>query len=410
MGDLGKEAYRFVDWLDKAGQSLWQMLPLGPTGYGDSPYASFSTFAGNPNLIALEPLLRDGYLSKQDLRALRKLNADHIDYGQIIPLKQRALAIAAKAFLKNSTQSKNKSFAQFKKAEAWWLNDYALFMSIKNSQDIIASENNIEGAIWSTFWPKKLALREKKALFDWEESNKLNIELIKVIQYFFFSQWLALKKYANDKGISIVGDLPIFVANDSVDVWSHRELFQLDAAGQPVAVAGVPPDYFSATGQLWGNPLYDWPKHQENGFSWWIQRIKSNLVLFDYLRIDHFRGFESFWSIPFGNKNAVVGSWEKAPGQEFFSKLKSQLPSLPILAEDLGFITDEVRKLRDSFSLPGMRILQFAFDAKESGKGLDVENSFLPHMYTKNSIVYTGTHDNDTLLSWIQKAKKKELD
>jgi 4-alpha-glucanotransferase len=322
-------------------------------------------------------------------------------------LRQGALS-----FLQNHSPEEEETYQSFCLQEQWWLDDFALFMDIKEYFDLLAAREGKGGAIWSNYWPEDLALREPKAIETWkgQGDHRQTIETRKVIQYFFFTQWKALKKYANDRGIAIIGDLPIFVAVDSVDVWAHRELFQLNEKGIPKRVAGVPPDYFSETGQLWGNPLYDWPKHTEQNYSWWIQRIKGNLRLFDWLRIDHFRGFEAYWSVPYGESTAVHGTWEKAPGHDFFSQLKAQVGDLPILAEDLGFITEEVRKLRDSFSLPGMKILQFAFDAKESGKGLDVLNGFLPHMYTPQSIVYTGTHDNDTLKGWLDKALPQELE
>ncbi len=409
IGDIGKRAYAFVDWLVEAGQSLWQVLPLGPTGYGDSPYAAFSTFAGNPLLIGLDPLLASGYLHESDVAGVPKMDAESVDFGAIIPWKRSVIFRAAERFLSIATAQDRSAYAQFKNEESWWLNDYALFMDIKEEYDAKALAEGRHGAMWSNYWPSELALRTPSALAAWKAAHEASIEKRKVEQFFFFSQWLALKAYANGRGVAIIGDLPIFVAADSVDVWGNRELFQLDERGTPVAVAGVPPDYFSATGQLWGNPLYDWHRHQQDQFAWWIRRIKGNLRLFDWLRIDHFRGFESYWSVPFGKPDAVEGRWEKAPGRAFFSALKSELGDLPILAEDLGFITEEVRALRDGFRLPGMKILQFAFDAAESGNGLDVENPFLPHMYDRNCVVYTGTHDNDTLRGWLDKAKPAEL-
>lgn len=412
IGDLGVNAYHFVDWLSEAGQTLWQVLPLGPTGYGDSPYASFSTFAGNPLLIGIENLLQEGYLNESETAPLRSASIRSVDFGTIIPIKNRLVRIAADRFLKASVSAAHQAFDRFCTQEAWWLDEYALFMNIKEHYDAQAAAKNLHGAMWSNFWPKKLALSDRGAIDVWksEKDHAHSILITKVVQFFFFRQWAALKEYANSKGISIIGDLPIFVAADSVDVWSNRHLFQLDAEGRPQFVAGVPPDYFSATGQLWGNPLYAWDAHERDGFSWWIRRIQGNLRLFDWLRIDHFRGFESYWAVPADHKTAESGSWEKAPGHAFFKKLKETLGDLPILAEDLGFITEDVRDLRDSFGLPGMKILQFAFDAAESGKGLDCLNGFLPHMYSTNSVVYTGTHDNDTLKGWIEKAKPEEID
>lgn len=411
IGDIGKNAYTFIDWLVEAGQSLWQVLPLGPTGYGDSPYAAFSTFAGNPTLIGFDSLLAAGYLLEQDFTGQPESPEDSVDFGAIIPWKRQLVFLAAERFLTAATADDWTAFEAFKVEEAWWLDDYALFMDIKEAQDALALAEKKHGAMWSNYWPTELALRSAPAMAEWKADpvKARSIERRKIVQFFFFSQWLALKNYANERGVSIIGDLPIFVAADSVDVWANRELFQLDERGAPRAVAGVPPDYFSATGQLWGNPLYDWHRHQQDGFAWWIRRIRGNLRLFDWLRIDHFRGFESYWSVPFGKGDAVEGSWEKAPGRAFFAALKSELGDLPILAEDLGFITEEVRSLRDTFNLPGMKILQFAFDAAESGKGLDIENPFLPHMYSSNCVVYTGTHDNDTLRGWLDKATEAEL-
>ena len=407
IGDLGREARRFVDWLVEGGQSLWQVLPLGPTGYGDSPYASFSTFAGNSLLVALEPLVEEGWLSRSETTAFHSLRPDRVDYGLVIPWKNRLLNLAAERMLDSGGRSEG--FERFVREETFWLDDYALFMDLKEHFDLKARAEGKEGAMWSNYWPRAYALRESEALRSWSEDHARGIRVRKAVQYFFFSQWRKLKNYANRRGVRIIGDLPIFVASDSVDVWAHRELFLLDDSGAPREVAGVPPDYFSATGQLWGNPLYDWDRHASTGFRWWIDRIKGNLRLFDWLRIDHFRGFESFWAVPSGDATAVGGSWKTAPGAPLFTSLRKELGELPILAEDLGFITPAVRSLRDSFGLPGMKILQFAFDAKESGRGLDTRNGFLPHMYGRNCVVYTGTHDNDTLAGWLAKASDEEL-
>jgi len=410
IGDIGAKAFSFIDWLELAGQKIWQVLPLGPTGYGDSPYASFSTFAGNPLLVSFDKLIESGYLTDNDVADCPVPKAGDVDYGIIIPWKFSKLHLAAQRFLNSKSSAAHEDFNHFKKEEAWWLDDYVLFMDIKEHFDKKAIAEGRFGAMWSNYWPKDLALRNDDAIQAWlqDSSHQASMEERRVIQYFFFKQWIALKNYANSKGISIIGDIPIFVAADSVDVWANRHLFQIDENGQPIAVAGVPPDYFSATGQLWGNPLYDWKAHEKEGFAWWIRRIKGNMRLFDYLRVDHFRGFEAYWAIPFGNPTAEHGRWEKAPGHAFFKKLKEELGDIPILAEDLGFITDEVRDLRDSFGLPGMKILQFAFDANESGKGLNTLNGFLPHMYTPLSVVYTGTHDNDTMKGWLDKASTKE--
>ncbi len=410
IGDLGRGAYAFVDWLEQAGQRLWQVLPIGPTGYGDSPYASFSTFAGNPLLIGLDGLIKDGLLLERELADTPACPPEAVDYGAIIPWKMKKLRLAAVRFLSLKDPAAEQDLRRFIGDESWWLEEYVLFMDIKEHFDAQARAENRDAAMWSNYWPSALALHDPQALEAWR-SDAGHVESMqnrRVIQYFFFKQWYALKAYANQRHIAIIGDLPIFVAPDSVDVWSDRSLFQLDPAGLPLFVAGVPPDYFSKTGQLWGNPLYDWKTHERTGFAWWIRRIKGSLRFFDWLRVDHFRGFEAYWSVPFGEPNAIHGTWQKAPGHLFFDRLNKELGTLPILAEDLGFITEEVRDLRDSFHLPGMKILQFAFDAAESGKGLDTENGFLPHMYAPTSVVYTGTHDNDTLRGWLDKAKPEE--
>lgn len=411
IGSLGSSAFSFIDWLEEAGQQLWQILPLGPTGYGDSPYASFSSYAGNPLLIDLETLVSEQYLDPAALSDCPNFSDKNVDFGTLIPWKKAKLQQAAEIFHSAASPEKMAEYTHFVHINAHWLESYVLFMDIKEHYDAIAQEKGIHGAMWFNFWPKELALAEAGALLEWkaDKKHKHSMELRKTIQYFFFKQWESVKNYANTKNISIIGDLPIFVAADSVDVWANKALFQLDKNGCPKAVAGVPPDYFSKTGQLWGNPLYDWNMHKNENFTWWIERIKANLHLVDFLRIDHFRGFEAYWSVPYGNKTAENGKWEKAPGHFLFKKLSEKLGSLPILAEDLGFITEEVRDLRDSFKLPGMKIIQFAFDSEESGEGLNSTNDFLPHMYAPRSVVYTGTHDNDTLAGWLSKAKEEEL-
>ena len=410
IGDVGKNARSFVDWLADASQTLWQVLPLGPTGYGDSPYASFSTFAGNPLLIGIDDLIEADYLEHDDLKNQPPFTVSRIDYAALIPWKQSLLYKAADRFLEKASFKEKASYASFKMDNGWWLDDYSLFMDIKEYYDSISIQKGIAGTIWSNSWPIDLALKNEDAICRWRSSpdHKHSIERKNIIQFFFFSQWFALKEYAIEKNIRIIGDIPIFVAPDSVDVWANRELFQLNNKGEPLCVAGVPPDYFSATGQLWGNPLFDWKRLKELDYAWWIRRIKHTLSIVDLVRIDHFRGFDAYWSVPYGAATAETGSWLPGPGIDFFSKLKEAINPLPILAEDLGVITDSVRALRDDFNLPGMKILQFAFDSKESGKGIDTSNTFLPHMYTPNSVVYTGTHDNDTTAGWLEKANKKE--
>lgn len=407
IGTIGKQAYRFVDWLHSAKQTLWQILPLGPTGYGDSPYASFSTFAGNPLLIDLDILVEEGTLTQKQAVAPDYItNSGYIDFGSVVWWKIPVLKTAALQFL---NEKKNiPEYAQFKKKNAFWLDNYALFMSIKEFYDAKAQKEKCSGAMWSNYWPKELVEQDKATIAAWKKAHKDSIDIQKVIQYFFFTQWYKLKNYANTRGISIIGDIPIFVAADSADVWANQHLFQLNKKRLPKAVAGVPPDYFSKTGQLWGNPLYDWKAMKADGFNWWLQRIQAALALVDYVRIDHFRGFEAYWSIPAREKTAVKGKWVQCPGRELFDIIQKKLGSVPIIAEDLGLITDEVKALRDDFNLPGMRVLQFAFDIHEAEKG-GYTNSFLPHMYSQNTIVYTGTHDNDTMQGWLNTALPEEI-
>ncbi len=405
IGTLGKEAYRFVDWLAEARQTLWQILPLGPTGYGDSPYASFSTFAGNPLLIDLATLVTEGLLSREECEPPAHIgDTGPVDFGAVVHWKNPLLRVAARKF---AAAGGTPEYAAFAKAQAYWLDDYALFRDIKSHYDQEAAKAGLQGKLWNNYWPKELATRDMKALREWKTAHAGGIEEERIIQFFFFRQWTALKSYANSKGISIIGDIPIFVAADSSDVWANQSLFQLNHDGTPRRVAGVPPDYFSATGQLWGNPLYDWKAMKKDGYAWWIQRIRATLSLVDYVRVDHFRGFESYWSVPAAEKTAMNGEWVKGPGHDFFGAVRKALGDVPILAEDLGVITDEVRALRDDFDLPGMRVLQFAFDANEAGKN-GFTNSFLPHMYGERTIVYTGTHDNDTMQGWLDAAAAPE--
>lgn len=405
IGDLGDEAHRFVDWLAEAGQGVWQVLPLGPTGYGDSPYASFSTHAGNELLVALDPLVEEGLLARNDLAALERLPRDRVAYGDLIPRKTAILDKAADAFASRASAARRAAFESFAAENAGWLSDYALFMSIKREYDAKSMAAGRFGDMWSNWWPKELALGDRTALESWRASRADGIRRVEILQFFFFDQWDALRSRAKAKGVRIVGDIPIFVAADSVDVWANRDLFLLKEDGSPIDVAGVPPDYFSADGQLWGNPLYDWAAHEATGFRWWIDRLRAALRLYDVVRIDHFRGFEAFWAVPAGQKTARKGEWRKAPGHELFKAIRAELgEDLPIIAEDLGLITEEVRDLRDRFDLPGMKILQFAFDFKEGGKGLDPRNAFLPHNYPRECVVYTGTHDNDTTRGWLDKA------
>lgn len=407
IGDLGENAYRFIDFLKQSGQKLWQVLPLGPTGYGDSPYASFSSFAGNPLLINLDVLVKDGLLSHSDIYPVPAFPEEQIDYGWVIHWKFPLLEKAAKNFIKKNKSSK--AYADFKKEKSFWLQDYALFRAVKNHYDQKAAEEGVSDSVWFKFWDKDIATREPKALDLWRTRCAEEIEIRMVWQFLFFKQWHKLKTYANQHGVEIIGDIPIFVAPDSVDAWANPDLFLMDKDGTPSVVAGVPPDYFSATGQLWGNPLYNWDAMKANGFKWWIQRIHGNLDLVDIIRIDHFRGLEAFYAVPKDAKTAEKGKWVKAPGYDLFNTIKEELGSLPILAEDLGFITPEVHAFREHFEFPGMKILQFAFDIRESG-GIDGNNIFLPHNHSFNSVVYTGTHDNDTTRGWYNQRSEEEKD
>lgn len=386
IGTLGNEAYRFIDFLKKSNQKIWQIFPLGPTGYGDSPYQCFSAFAGNPYLIDLETLVDLGYLSEEELNLDFGDNKEKIDYGKIYLNK---MPLLKKAFSKFNVSSEE--FLKFNNENSYWLDNYSLFMAIKN---------RFNGMSWIE-WPKELKNREKDAIDRCSLELKDEINYQKFLQYMFYTQWFNLKKYANDNGIEIIGDIPIFVSMDSSDTWSNTKIFQFNDRKQPKKVAGVPPDYFSETGQLWGNPLFDWDEIKKDNYLWWINRIKANLNLFDIIRIDHFRGFESYWSIDSDAKTAIEGKWEKGPGIEFFNKIKEKLGNISIIAEDLGILTDKVIELKKEANLPGMKILQFAFDGT-------AENLYLPHNYEKNCVVYTGTHDNDTTKSWFESLSYEE--
>lgn len=406
IGTLGKAAYDFVDWLELAHQTLWQILPIGPTGYGDSPYASFSTFAGNPLMIDLDRLVEKGWADKNDIVPADYIKSEgKVDFGSVVWWKMPVIFKCAAYFLKNCSKEDRTAYEAFKNDNADWLDNYANFTSIKQYYDSEAEKQGISGIaqMWNAFWPKDLATCDPKAVSKWNAEHTQKIEEIKVVQFFFAEQWFSLKDYANKKGISIIGDIPIFVAPDSADVWANQKFFQLDENGIPLKVAGVPPDYFSATGQLWGNPLYDWDAMKKDNYSWWVKRTKRMTELVDILRIDHFRGFEAYWSIPYGDETAVNGKWIDGPNIALFDAIKKALGELPIIAEDLGVITDGVRKLRDDAQFPGMKVLQFAFDPGEAGKD-GMVNAFLPHMYPQTSVVYTGTHDNDTMQGWLDTA------
>jgi len=394
LGDLGAGAYEFVDFLKAAKQKLWQVLPLGPTGYGDSPYQSFSSFAGNHYLISPDKLKEQGLLTDDDLLEKPQFDDRKVDFGLVITYKMGLLKKAFTVFKAKATPAQKTKLTKFNKANKEWLDDYALFAALKD---------HYNGAVWNS-WAKKLVNRDPATLKEMEEKLADEINFYKFLQCEFFRQWGEVKTYANKAGIKIIGDIPIFVAGDSADVWANPSLYLLDADGNPTSVAGVPPDYFSETGQLWGNPLYNWDEHKKTGYAWWCERISAVLSMVDIVRIDHFRGFESYWSVPFGEKTAVNGKWVKGPGKTFFAALKKQLGSLPIIAEDLGEITKKVEELRLSQDLPGMRVLQFAFDDNET-------NVHLPHNFESSlTVVYTGTHDNNTSRGWYDEANDNERD
>ncbi len=393
IGCFSKEAYKFVDFLEKAGQKYWQILPVGPTSYGDSPYQSFSTFAGNPYFISLESLVEQGLLKKKecDEADFGKL-ADSVDYHK---LYLERFQLLRKAYERSNITQKEE-FHDFRRENAFWLNDYAVFMAVKTFFGGKSFEE----------WPEDIRRRWEYALNYYRRELYYDIEFYEYIQYEFYRQWFQLKKYANEKGIKIIGDIPIYVAYDSADVWAHPELFQMDAVGKPRTVAGCPPDGFSATGQLWGNPLYRWDYHRDTGYSWWIRRMEKCTSLYDVTRIDHFRGFDQYFSIPAGADDATEGHWEQGPGISLFHAIRARLGDIQIIAEDLGYITDSVRKLVWECGFPNMKVLEFAFDSRDSsGPG-----EYLPHNYNKNCVVYTGTHDNETLLGWLDNILPEEVE
>lgn len=385
IGDLGQEAYAFVDFLAEGGQSLWQVLPLGPTGYGDSPYQCFSAFAGNNLLISPEQLVKEGLLSASDLAHLPSFPTERIDFGSVIKFKNSLLVKAYENFRRTTDTGLRADFEGFNQQSAVWLDDYALFRALKDAQG---------GKAWNE-WDSSLVRREASALAQAREELREQIDAQKFYQFLFFKQWAALKTYCHAAGIKLIGDIPIFVARDSADVWTSPEQFKLDEKGNPLVVAGVPPDYFSATGQLWGNPIYNWERMLADGFEWWLRRVRATLEIFDIVRIDHFRGFAASWEVPGRDQTAERGHWVTVPGRELFTAIKRALGDLPIIAEDLGVITPDVEALRDDFGFPGMRILQFGF-------GGDSHNMDLPHNYIRNVVVYTGTHDNDTTVGWFK--------
>lgn len=389
IGGFSKEAYDFVDFLAASGQALWQILPLGPTGYGDSPYQSFSTFAGSPYYISLDALIEEGLLTEEECLSVDFGNDTRkVDYEKIYHTRFQLLR---KAF-ERADLKKNLEYKTFVEENKQWLKDYAMYMAVKDS---------LGGASWIE-WDEEIRLRKPKAMAKYEKKLADDIAFYSYQQYLFSKQWTALKEYANKKGISIVGDIPIYVAFDSADTWANPELFLLDGENVPTAVAGCPPDAFSATGQLWGNPLYKWAYHEETGFEWWIRRLAHCFRIYDIVRIDHFRGFDEYWAIPYGDETAEHGEWRKGPGYQLFEVMKKALGNRAVIAEDLGFLTPSVLKLVKKTGYPGMKVLQFAFDP--SG-----ESAYLPHKYNNNCVVYTGTHDNDTVNGWISSLGRKEL-
>lgn len=392
-GDFGSDAYRFVDWLVSAGQSYWQVLPIGEIGPGNSPYMSSSAFAGSVLLVDLAELSSHGWLSSEDLIPNTYFRPDRVDFTILRPFRLERLRRAAKNFFASSHDNMHRSYTEFCITESEWLEDYALFMTIAEREN------------WRDWnlWPSGLTHREPQALRLVQNTYAEEIDFWKFCQWCFDRQWSKLRLYANNRGVRIIGDVPIFVAYQSADVWSHQELFELDENGRPTVIAGVPPDYFSETGQLWGNPLFRWDTHEKNGYAWWIARLRHSLQQADLVRIDHFRGFVAYWEVPADAPNAINGKWVTGPGEKLFDAFENAFPHLPIIAEDLGLITPDVIELRDKFKLPGMRILQFAFAEGDA-------NHFLPHHYVANTIAYTGTHDNNTTLGWWNSVSEQEKD
>jgi 4-alpha-glucanotransferase len=391
IGDLGPDAERFCDFLAAAGQRFWQTLPLGPTGYGNSPYAALSAFAGNPALISPERLVEDGLLTRAALATAPDFPANHVDYGAVIPWKMELLREACARFESHARPALTAAYARFCDENTAWLNDFVLFMALKEAHGQRA---------WVE-WPARYAQRNPQALAEARRDLASEIALHTFAQFIFFCQWDSLRTAAHAREIQLIGDLAIFVAHDSSDVWSHPEFFKLDATGQPTAVAGVPPDYFSATGQRWGNPLYRWDALRETGYRWWVDRVRQALRINDIIRLDHFRGFEAYWEVPASETTAINGTWQPGPGAALFTAIREQLGDTPLIAEDLGVITPQVRALQAALGLPGMRVLHFAFSGTP-------QNHDLPHNYTRDAVVYTGTHDNDTTRGWFAARNAQE--
>jgi len=390
IGTLGIQAREFIDFLAKAKQHYWQVLPLGPTGFADSPYQCFSAHAGNPNLIDLEELVRDRLLTERDLETFPYLGDGSVNFELAIPERMRLLEVAFNRFTNLDDQRQKLKYRNFQK-EHRWLNDYALFRAIHAAK---------AQKPWYT-WEEPIKRRDPNAIIQYQQQLREEIEYQKFLQFIFFKQWLAIKDYAHKRSVRIIGDIPIYVALDSADTWANTSLFEFDSDQKPLLVGGVPPDYFSTSGQLWGNPIFRWREVREELYQWWVDRIRTNLLLFDVVRIDHFRGFAAYWAVPYGDKTAENGTWVTGPGSDFFESMIEQLGPLPVIAEDLGVITPDVNELRDMFRFPGMKILSFAFDSAEV-------NNYLPYTYGKNYVVYTGTHDNDTIVGWFRSASEPD--
>ena len=387
IGTMGKCAYDFVDFLKEAGQRYWQILPLSPTGYGDSPYQAFSTFAGNHYLIDLDILVEEGLLKTEEIQAVSWGDSPiRVDYGCLYENRSKLLRLAFDRFVPDA------AFEGFVQDNEDWLEDYCLFMALKEK---------FGGKAWQS-WSLSIMMRFPEVIADCRTELEDTIRFQQFLQYLFFCQWEKLRAYANGQGIRIIGDVPIYVPLDSADVWAEPNLFQLDASCRPKRVAGCPPDSFSADGQLWGNPLYDWDKMKQSGYAWWIRRLSAAARMYDVVRFDHFRGFESYWSIPAGDKTAAFGRWEKGPGIDFIHAVQKALPELDFIAEDLGFMTPEVKKLQEDSGYPGMKVIQFAFDSRE-------ESDYLPHTYPVNSVCYSGTHDNLTMVQWLEEASEEDI-
>lgn len=391
MGDFGFEARSFIDFLERTGQTIWQILPLTPTGYGNSPYASYSAFAGNIYLISPDILLQKGLLTSEEISAIELPSRVNADYEQSFENKNELFQKACTRFYELAKPDELKAFQSFKKENRHWLDDYVLFM---------ACSLHYNKQPWNS-WDKDIAQRKPAALKKYRAKFSKELEFQYWLQFEFNNQWMSLKKYANDRGVRVVGDIPIFVDHNSADVWANPKYFEVDKQGNRILVSGVPPDYFSKTGQLWGNPLYKWDELEKDNFSWWIARFQQMFRNCDAIRVDHFRGFDAYWEVEASQKTAEIGRWVNGPGEKLFETILKECGELPIIAEDLGFVTEGVEKLRDKFNFPGMKIIQFAFDSGSS-------NGFLPHNYTQNSVAYTGTHDNDTVIGWYTTTTDEE--